>query len=90
VFTPRRRRLTRHVAGLIARLVDQIHPMVHRVLHRKFSTLLGGQDTIEHHTRILDQCASGDAERAALVSADHWRHLGGLIGQLLDAEEFAG
>jgi len=23
------------------------------------------------------------------VSADHWRHLGGLIGQLFDAEEFA-
>lgn len=74
---------------VLARLIDQIHPMVHRVLYRKFSTLLGGQDTVEHHARLVDLCASGDAEQAARVSADHWRHLGGLIGELFDAREFS-
>lgn len=73
---------------VLARLVDQIHPMVQRVLYRKFSTLLGGQDTVEHHARLMELCASGDAEQAARVSADHWRHLGGLISELFDAREF--
>jgi DNA-binding GntR family transcriptional regulator len=72
---------------VLARLIDQIHPMVHRVLYRKFSSIMGGQDTIEHHDRLVDLCAAGDADQAAIVSADHWRHLGGLIGELFDAEE---
>jgi DNA-binding GntR family transcriptional regulator len=74
---------------VLIRLVDQIHPTVHRVLHRKFSTLMGGQDTVEHHARLLELCALGDAEQAATLSADHWRHLGGLIGDLFERAELA-
>lgn len=73
---------------VLARLIDQIHPMVHRVLYRKFSSIMGGQDTIGHHEHLVALCAAGDADEAAIVSADHWRHLGGLIGELFDAEEF--
>jgi DNA-binding GntR family transcriptional regulator len=74
---------------VLARLIDQIHPMVHRVLYRKFSSTMGGQETIGHHDRLVALCAAGDADQAAIVSAGHWRHLGGLIGDLFDANEFA-
>ena len=42
---------------VLIRLVDQIHPTVHRVLHSKFSTLMGGRDTVEHHARLLELCS---------------------------------
>jgi DNA-binding GntR family transcriptional regulator len=72
---------------VLIRLVDQIHPTVHRVLHRKFSTLLGGRNTVEHHAHLLELCSEGDAEQAATLSAEHWRHLGGLIGDLFERSE---
>lgn len=72
---------------VLIRLVDQIHPTVHRVLHRKFSTLMGGRNTVEHHAQLLELCSQGDAEQAATLSADHWRHLGGLIGDLFERAE---
>ena len=72
---------------VLIRLVDQIHPTVHRVLHRKFSTLMGGRDTVEHHAHLLELCSQGDAEHAATVSADHWRRLGGLIEDLFERAE---
>jgi DNA-binding GntR family transcriptional regulator len=74
---------------VLRRLTDQTHPVVHRILYRKFSTLLGGQNTIDHHERLLAHCAAGEAEEAARLSAEHWRLLGGLIGQLFEAEAFA-
>lgn len=69
-------------------LIDQIHPVVDRVLYKKFSTLLGGRDTIDHHERLLEHCAAGEALDAAQLSAKHWHHLGGLISDLFDADAF--
>jgi DNA-binding GntR family transcriptional regulator len=71
---------------VLTRVVELIHPQVHRIVHRKFSTLLGGRDTIDHHALLIKLCEAGDAEKAAQVSADHWRHLGGLIGELFDTD----
>jgi DNA-binding GntR family transcriptional regulator len=69
---------------VLTRLVDMIHPRVERIVYRKFKSLLGRRDTVEHHARLVQLCAAGDAERAAGLSAEHWRHLGGLIGDLFD------
>jgi DNA-binding GntR family transcriptional regulator len=69
---------------LLSRLVEMVHPQVERIVHRKFASLLGGRDTVEHHNRLLELSAAGDAERAAALSAAHWRYLGGLIGELFD------
>lgn len=71
---------------LLTRLINQIHPQIHRILYRKFSTLLGGRDTVDHHDRLVQLCAAGDVDTAVKLSADHWQHLGGLIGALFDED----
>ena len=71
---------------LLSRLVNQLHPQIHRILYRKFSTLMGGRDTIEHHDRLVELCAAGEVDKAVQVSADHWQHLGGLIGAVFDED----
>jgi DNA-binding GntR family transcriptional regulator len=77
------------VAGnpVLSRLIDQLHPTIHRILFRKFSTLLGGRDTIDHHHRLIELCATGDAEAAAACSAEHWHRLGGLIHKIFDDDD---
>lgn len=72
---------------LISRIVDQLHPQIHRVLYRKFSTLYGGENTIEHHAELVRILASGDADAAAQRSAAHWVQLGDLIGDLFAKEQ---
>jgi len=72
---------------VLRRVIAQLHPQIHRILYRKFSTLLGGHDTLDHHAKLIELCADGDADGAARLSADHWAHLGGLIDELFDAED---
>lgn len=72
---------------LLGRLIDHVHPQIHRILYRKFSSLLGGRDTIEHHDRLIELCADGDVDAAVELSAAHWLRLGGLIGELFDNDE---
>ncbi|MFI6302851.1 GntR family transcriptional regulator [Amycolatopsis thailandensis] len=74
---------------VLRRVIDQLHPQIHRILHRKFSTLLGGHDTLTHHEELLRLCADGDADGAAALSSEHWTHLGGLIDQLFDTDDLA-
>jgi DNA-binding GntR family transcriptional regulator len=77
------------VAGnpTLARFVELLHPQIHRILHRKFSTLMGGRNTIEHHNAFIEICASGDAAAAARMSGDHWAQLGGQIDELFDTNQ---
>lgn len=74
---------------LLKKLIDQVRPQLHRIYYRKFSSLLGGRDTIDHHNKLIELCAKHDAHSAARLSAEHRRYLGGLIGELFDADEFA-
>lgn len=74
---------------VLSRIVEQVHPQIHRILYRKFSTLLGGRNTIEHHGRLIDVCATGDARAAAELSGQHWSELGGHISRLFDTNQFA-
>ncbi|MFI7097584.1 GntR family transcriptional regulator [Streptomyces lydicus] len=71
---------------VLTRMIQQLHPQIHRILHRKFSSLLGGRNTTEHHDRLIELCATGDGAAAARFSADHWSELGGHINQLFDAD----
>jgi DNA-binding GntR family transcriptional regulator len=72
---------------VVRRVIDQLHPQIHRILYRKFSTLLGGHDTIDHHAKLIDLCANSDAHGAAELSAEHWAHLGGLIDELFKTDD---
>ena len=74
---------------VLSRMVEQLHPQIHRILYRKFSTLLGGRNTIEHHDRLAEICATGDAHAAAELSGQHWSELGGHINRLFDTNQFA-
>ena len=72
---------------LLARIMDQLHPQIHRILYRKFSTLYGGENTIDHHAELVRILATGDADAAAKLSAAHWVQLGDLIGDLFAKEQ---
>ena len=67
--------------GFTAEQLDRVK-QIHRILYRKFSTLLGGRNTIEHHDAFVDLCASGDGAAAAASSGQHWERLGGHITEL--------
>jgi DNA-binding GntR family transcriptional regulator len=72
---------------VLSRIVEQLHPQIHRILYRKFSTLLGGRNTIEHHDRLVDVCAGGAARAAGELSGAHWSELGGHINRLFDTNQ---
>jgi DNA-binding GntR family transcriptional regulator len=74
---------------VIARIIEQLHPQLHRILYRKFSGLLGGEDTVNHHEQLVKVCEQGDAEAAAAMSGKHWAHLGELITRLFDSDELS-
>ncbi|MEV7135312.1 GntR family transcriptional regulator [Arthrobacter sp. NPDC093128] len=74
---------------VIARIVEQLHPQLHRILYRKFSGLLGGEETINHHEELILACEQGDAQVAAAMSGEHWSHLGDLISGLFDSDELS-
>jgi DNA-binding GntR family transcriptional regulator len=72
---------------LLKRLIQQVHPQIHRIYYRKFSSLRGWQDALEHHNNLIRLCAAGDSDAAAEISSQHRRFLGGLIGELFDIDE---
>jgi DNA-binding GntR family transcriptional regulator len=74
---------------VVARIIEQLHPQLHRILYRKFSGLLGGEETINHHEELLRACERGDARAAAAMSGEHWSHLGDLISGLFDTNELS-
>lgn len=74
---------------VIARIIEQLHPQLHRILYRKFGSLFGGVETVEHHEALIQKCEDGDAGAAAALSSAHWSHLGDLIGRLFDTNELS-
>ncbi|GAA1256248.1 GntR family transcriptional regulator [Arthrobacter pascens] len=72
---------------VIKRIIEQLHPQLHRILYRKFSGLLGGEETIKHHDELISVCEQRDAEAAAAMSGEHWSRLGDLISGLFDSNE---
>ncbi|SKB71532.1 transcriptional regulator, GntR family [Arthrobacter sp. 31Cvi3.1E] len=74
---------------VISRVIEQLHPQLHRILYRKFSGLLGGEDTINHHEELIQICEKRDAKAAAEMSGAHWSHLTELISGLFDSKELS-
>lgn len=72
---------------LLRRMMDQLHPQIHRILYRKFSTLYGAENTGGHHRQLIRILASGDANAAAESSARHWVELADLIEELFENSE---
>lgn len=74
---------------VIERVIEQLHPQLHRILYRKFSGLLGGKETINHHEELIRVCEQGDEHAAATMSGEHWSHLSDLISRLFDSNELS-
>lgn len=77
-------RILREAAGnpVLTRVISQLDPHIQRILHRKFSTILGSRNTIHHHDTLITLCEAGDADGAAELSAAQWSLLGGQINDL--------
>ncbi|WP_433214713.1 GntR family transcriptional regulator [Microtetraspora malaysiensis] len=71
---------------VLMRVIAQLDPQVQRIVYRKFSTLMGSQDTVHHHDQLIEMCERGDAQAAAQFSASQWRLLGGQVHDLFDSE----
>lgn len=81
-------RILRGAAGnpVLTRVISQLDPHIQRILHRKFSTILGSRNTIHHHDTLITMCEAGDADSAAELSAAQWSVLGGQINELFGPE----
>lgn len=68
------------VAGnrALATVLDQFSPVVRRLERRRFASHAGGE-SVELHDRLVEACASGDAQAAADVAVRTWQNLADLI-----------
>ncbi|MET7877582.1 GntR family transcriptional regulator [Micromonospora profundi] len=66
--------VTASANSAIASVLEQFTPILRRLERLRFSSL-NGRDSVALHDRIIDLCAAGDAERAALAARDNWLSL---------------
>lgn len=71
---------------VLMRVISQLDPHVQRILHHKFSTMLGSENTMHHHDQLIDLFEARDAQAAAALSGEQWSVLGGQIAELFDSE----
>lgn len=68
------------VAGnrALATVLDQFGPVVRRLERRRFASH-AGTESVGLHDRLVEACASGDAQAAADVASRTWQNLADLI-----------
>lgn len=64
-------------------VLDQFGPVLRRVERLRFGSLAGRASVVQHD-RIVELCAAGDAEGAALAARENWQTLALLVGTLED------
>lgn len=64
-------------------VLDQFGPVLRRVERLRFGSL-AGRASVAQHDRIVELCAAGDAEGAALAARQNWQTLALLVGTLED------
>ena len=67
---------------VIRSVLEQVTPVLRRVERLRFSSL-SGRGSVAAHDRIINFCAAGDVEHAALAACANWQTL----APLLDAAE---
>lgn len=63
---------------VIRSVLGQVTPVLRRVERLRFSSL-PGRGSVALHDKIIDLCAAGDAERAALAARENWQALAPLL-----------
>lgn len=73
-------RVAVEVAGnrALATVLDQFSPVVRRLERRRFASH-AGTESVALHDRLVEACASGDAQAAADVAFRTWQNLADLI-----------
>jgi len=66
--------VTASANSAISSVLEQFTPILRRLERLRFSSL-NGRASVALHDRIIDFCAAGDAERAALAARDNWLSL---------------
>ncbi|MFF0174183.1 GntR family transcriptional regulator [Micromonospora profundi] len=66
--------VTASANSAISSVLEQFTPILRRLERLRFSSL-NARDSVALHDRIIDFCAAGDAERAALAARDNWLSL---------------
>ncbi|MEB4614461.1 GntR family transcriptional regulator [Leucobacter sp. M11] len=69
---------------VLLRVISQLDPHVQRILHRKFSSRLGGENSIHHHESLISLLQDGETGAAADLSSSQWQQLGGQVTALFD------
>ncbi|MGD9986718.1 GntR family transcriptional regulator [Pseudonocardia sp.] len=64
-------------------VLDQFGPVLRRVERLRFGSL-AGRASVAQHDRIVELCAAGDAEGAALHTRENWQTLALLVATLED------
>ena len=63
---------------VIRSVLEQVTPVLRRVERLRFSSL-PGRASVAQHDKIIELCAAGDAERAALAARANWQTLAPLL-----------
>jgi DNA-binding GntR family transcriptional regulator len=63
---------------VIRSVLEQVTPVLRRVERLRFSSL-PGRASVAQHDKIIELCAAGDAERAALAARANWQTLASLL-----------
>jgi DNA-binding GntR family transcriptional regulator len=70
----------------LATVLDQFTPVVRRLERRRFASHAGAE-SVDLHARLVEACASGDAQAAADVAFRTWQNLADLIPDPTDSQE---
>ena len=64
--------------AVIRSVLEQVTPVLRRVERLRFSSL-PGRASVALHDKIIELCATGDAEQAALAARANWQTLASLL-----------
>lgn len=66
--------------GMIRSVLETVTPLLRRLERLQFASL-AGRASVTVHNQIIDRCAAGDAEAAALAARANWQTLQPLLDQ---------
>ncbi|MGH8962635.1 MAG: GntR family transcriptional regulator, partial [Jatrophihabitantaceae bacterium] len=64
--------------AVVRAVLEQVTPVLRRLERLRFSSL-NGRESVGLHKKIIELCADGDAEGAALAARANWHALGPLL-----------
>jgi DNA-binding GntR family transcriptional regulator len=70
---------------IVISVLEEVTPLIRRVERLRFASL-AGRGSVASHDVIIELCASGDADGAAVAARTNWKTLEGLLDRSSDDE----